>query len=205
MMTVVRDGQVINTIPISAGGTGHTTYNGQMVIEEKDKTTRMNGATVGFTDDDGKGEYDIPDVPHAMRLSNSGTFIHGNYWTDKSVFGTANTSHGCIGLSDTKGGKDATTPAAWFYNHSLIGDVVVVTNSPDRTVQPANGLNGWNLTWPRWLAGAPFDRGRPERGAGNGAPPELRLGNTPSHERAEPYEPREPEIRGSASAASASR
>jgi peptide/nickel transport system substrate-binding protein len=55
-----------------------------MVIAEKDQTTRMNGATVGFTDNDGKGEYDIPDVPHAMRLSSSGTFIHGNYWGDKS-------------------------------------------------------------------------------------------------------------------------
>ncbi|WP_327289048.1 L,D-transpeptidase [Streptomyces sp. NBC_01198] len=154
MMTVVRDGQVIRTIPISAGGDGHTTYNGQMVIEEKDQTTRMNGATVGFTDDDGKGEYDIPDVPHAMRLSNSGTFIHGNYWGDPSVFGHANTSHGCIGLEDLKGGKDPSTDAAWFYNHSLLGDVVTVVNSPDKTIQPSNGLNGWNMTWSQWVAGS---------------------------------------------------
>ncbi|MEE4543578.1 Ig-like domain-containing protein [Streptomyces sp. V4-01] len=153
-MTVVRDGQVLRTVPISAGGPGHTTYDGQMVISEKDQTTRMNGATVGFTEDDGKGEYDIPDVPHAMRLSNSGTFIHGNYWGDKSVFGTANTSHGCIGLSDAKGGKDKTTDAAWFYDNSLVGDVVVVKNSPDRTIQPANGLNGWNMTWSQWVAGS---------------------------------------------------
>jgi len=154
MMTVVRDGQVIRTIPISAGADGHTTYDGQMVIAEKDQTTRMNGATVGFTDSDGKGEYDIPDVPHAMRLSNSGTFIHGNYWGDKSVFGTVNTSHGCIGLSDTKGGKDPNTPAAWFYNNSLVGDVVVVKNSPDKTIQPSNGLNGWNMSWAKWVAGS---------------------------------------------------
>ncbi|MFD6247835.1 L,D-transpeptidase, partial [Streptomyces roseolus] len=76
-MTVKRDGKVIRTIPISAGSPENTTYNGQMVISEKFKETRMNGATVGFTDDDGKGEYDIKDVPHAMRLSTSGTFIHG--------------------------------------------------------------------------------------------------------------------------------
>ena len=153
-MTVVRDGQVIRTVPISAGGAGHTTYNGQMVIEEKDKSTRMNGATVGFTDSDGKGEYDIPDVPHAMRLSNSGTFIHGNYWAPKSVFGTENTSHGCIGLSDTKGGNDPNTEAAWFFDNSLLGDVVVVTQSPDTGVQADNGLNGWNLSWSQWLAGS---------------------------------------------------
>ncbi len=154
MMTVVRDGQVIRTVPISAGGDGHTTYNGQLVIEEKDQTTRMNGATVGFTDDDGKGEYDIPDVPHAMRLSNSGTFIHGNYWGDPSIFGQANTSHGCIGIEDVKGGKDPGTDAAWFYDHSLVGDVVTVVNSPDRTIQPSNGLNGWNMTWSQWVAGS---------------------------------------------------
>ncbi|WP_329135857.1 Ig-like domain-containing protein [Streptomyces sp. NBC_01476] len=153
-MTVSRDGKVIKTIPVSAGAPGHTTYNGQMVISEKDQTTRMNGATVGFTDDDGKGEYDIPDVPHAMRLSSSGTFIHGNYWGDPSIFGNANTSHGCVGLEDAKGGKDPNTPAAWFYNHSLVGDVVVVKNSPDKTIQPSNGLNGWNMSWSQWLAGS---------------------------------------------------
>jgi lipoprotein-anchoring transpeptidase ErfK/SrfK len=153
-MTVVRDGQVIRTVPISAGAKGHETYNGQMVISEKDQTTRMNGATVGFSDNDGKGEYDIPDVPHAMRLSTSGTFIHGNYWGDPSVFGNVNTSHGCIGLSDAKGGKDPATDAAWFYANSLVGDVVVVTNSPDRVIAPDNGLNGWNMTWSQWVAGS---------------------------------------------------
>jgi hypothetical protein len=151
-MTVVRDGKVLKTIPISAGAPDHSTYNGQMVISEKYQTTRMNGATVGFTEDDGKGEYDIPDVPHAMRLSNSGTFIHGNYWGSKSIFGTTNTSHGCVGLSDTKGGKDPNTPAAWFYANSMVGDVVVVKNSADRTIQPDNGLNGWNLSWAAWTA-----------------------------------------------------
>jgi Big-like domain-containing protein/L,D-transpeptidase-like protein len=154
MMTVVRDGRVIRTIPISSGGPEHPTYNGQMVISEKDRTTRMNGSTVGLLGKDGKSEYDIPDVPHAMRLSTSGTFIHGNYWAAKSVFGAVNTSHGCIGMSDTKGGKDPATPAAWFYDNSMVGDVVVVKNASDGTVPADNGLNGWNLTWSRWLAGS---------------------------------------------------
>ncbi|MFF4354996.1 Ig-like domain-containing protein [Streptomyces sp. NPDC001530] len=153
-MKVTQDGKVIKTIPISAGSPENTTYEGQMVISEKFKETRMNGATVGFTDDDGKGEYDIKDVPHAMRLSNSGTFVHGNYWGAKSIFGAVNTSHGCVGLSDTKGAGDPNTPAAWFYNHSLIGDVVVVKNTGDKTVAPDNGLNGWNLDWAAWKAGS---------------------------------------------------
>ncbi|MEU0600314.1 Ig-like domain-containing protein [Streptomyces sp. NPDC006393] len=153
-MKVTQDGKVVKTIPISAGAPEHTTYEGQMVISEKFQQTRMNGATVGFTDDDGKGEYDIKDVPHAMRLTTSGTFIHGNYWGAPSVFGNVNTSHGCVGLQDKKGAGDSTTPAAWFYDHSLIGDVVVVQNTGDKTVAPDNGLNGWNMSWAQWKAGS---------------------------------------------------
>ncbi|MEV8536786.1 Ig-like domain-containing protein [Streptomyces sp. NPDC051211] len=153
-MTVKRDGQVLKTIPISAGSPATPTYNGQMVISEKFRETRMNGATVGFTDDDGKGEYDIKDVPHAMRLSTSGTFIHGNYWGDDSIFGSVNTSHGCVGLNDAKGAGDPNQPAAWFFDQSLIGDVVTVVNSPDKTITPDNGLNGWNMNWSAWKAGS---------------------------------------------------
>ncbi|MEU0375533.1 Ig-like domain-containing protein [Streptomyces sp. NPDC006283] len=153
-MTVSQDGKVVKTIPISAGSPENPTYNGQMVISEKFKETRMNGATVGFTDDDGKGEYDIKDVPHAMRLSTSGTFIHGNYWGPDSVFGGSNTSHGCVGLNDVKGAGDPNQPAAWFYDNSIVGDVVVVKNSKDTTIKPDNGLNGWNMDWAQWKAGS---------------------------------------------------
>ncbi|WP_237694776.1 MULTISPECIES: L,D-transpeptidase [Streptomycetaceae] len=147
-MQVTQDGKTIKTIPISAGAPGKTTYNGAMVISEKDPITRMNGQTVGYG-----GEYDIKDVPHAMRLTSSGTFIHGNYWGDPSVFGNENTSHGCVGLHDIRGGGDNGSPAAWFYDHSLIGDVVVVKNSQDHTVPPDNGFNGWNMSWSEWTSG----------------------------------------------------
>ncbi|MFJ2812406.1 Ig-like domain-containing protein [Streptomyces sp. NPDC087294] len=153
-MKVTQDGKTIKTIPISAGSPQNKTYQGTMVMSEKFKETRMNGATVGFTDDDGKGEYDIKDVPHAIRLTNSGTFIHGNYWGAKSVFGSVNTSHGCVGLSDTKGADDKGTPGYWFYTNSMVGDVVVIKNTGDKTVSPDNGLNGWNLNWADWKAGS---------------------------------------------------
>ncbi|MDX3387779.1 Ig-like domain-containing protein [Streptomyces niveiscabiei] len=153
-MKVTQDGKTIKTIPISAGSPDNKTYEGTMVMSEKFKETRMNGATVGFTDDDGKGEYDIKDVPHAIRLTNSGTFIHGNYWGAKSIFGSTNTSHGCVGLSDTKGANDTGTAGYWFYTNSIVGDVVVVQNTGDKTVAPDNGLNGWNMSWADWKAGS---------------------------------------------------
>ncbi|MFJ5140529.1 Ig-like domain-containing protein [Streptomyces sp. NPDC088707] len=147
-MEVRRDGDVLATVPITAGAPKTTTYNGRMVVTELYDVTRMNGATVGFG-----GEYDIKDVPHAIRLTDSGTFLHGNYWADPSTFGSANVSHGCIGLRDDKGGS-AESPAGWFFERTLIGDVVEVVNSRDRKVAPDNGLGGWNMEWNRWKAGS---------------------------------------------------
>ncbi|MEU1037318.1 Ig-like domain-containing protein [Streptomyces sp. NPDC005551] len=149
-MTVVRDGKTLKTIPISSGSPQTTTYNGQMVISEKFRQTRMNGATVGHG-----GEYDISDVPNAMRLTTSGTFIHGNYWYNRGnpPFGRQGTSHGCVGLADERGAQGDTV-AKWFFDNSLVGDVVKVVNSPDKEVAPDNGLNGWNMAWSEWTAGS---------------------------------------------------
>ncbi|MEU3723614.1 Ig-like domain-containing protein [Streptomyces sp. NPDC031705] len=152
-MEVRRDGELLSTIPVTAGAPKNTTYNGKMVVMEMFDVTRMNGATVGFTGEDGKGEYDIPDVPHAMRLTASGTFLHGNYWASPDTFGSTNTSHGCVGLRDDKGGG-SDTPAGWFFDRTLVGDVVEVVNSQDKTVAPNNGLGGWNMSWADWVAGS---------------------------------------------------
>lgn len=151
-MQVRRDGDLLATVPITAGAPKNTTYNGKMVVTEMLELTRMNGATVGFRKANGKGEYDIPDVPHAMRLTSSGTFLHGNYWAEEEAFGRVNLSHGCVGLRDVKGGG-SDTPAGWFFDRSLVGDVVEVVHSKDKQVAPDNGLGGWNLSWQEWIAG----------------------------------------------------
>ncbi|MBV2353356.1 L,D-transpeptidase family protein [Streptomyces sp. J2-1] len=144
VMKVTQDGRTVRTIPVTTGKPGYETWNGRMVMSEKLTVTRMNGETVGYG-----GEYDIKDVPHAIRLTDSGTFIHGNYWGG-GAFGNYNASHGCVGLRDVRGGYSKSVPAAWFFNHSMVGDVVEVKNSHDRTVDPANGLNGWNMSWADW-------------------------------------------------------
>ncbi|MGW2548207.1 L,D-transpeptidase [Kitasatospora sp. NPDC001574] len=141
-MAVERDGQTVRSLPITTGAPEYASWAGTMVISEMARVTRMNSATVGLG-----AEYDIADVPHAIRLTNSGTFLHGNYWADS--FGRTNTSHGCIGLRDVKGGSE-TSDAGWFYNQSLIGDVVKVVNSKGGQVRPDNGLSGWNLPWTVW-------------------------------------------------------
>ncbi|MFD7640363.1 Ig-like domain-containing protein [Kitasatospora sp. NPDC059795] len=149
LMTVHQDGHLLRTLEVSGGSPEHTTYLGTMVVSERFEVTRMNSQTVGLGD-----EYDIKDVPHALRLTASGTFVHGNYWTDRAVFGAANTSHGCIGLADSKGGN-ANTSAGWLFRHVLVGDVVEVRGSHGDRVSPDNGLNGWNLPWAQWTVGRP--------------------------------------------------
>ncbi|MGW3137009.1 L,D-transpeptidase [Streptomyces sp. NPDC001139] len=148
-MTVRRAGRTVATYPVSGGNAQHTTWSGIMVISERFRQTRMESSTVGLGD-----EYDISDVPHAQRLTTSGTFVHGNYWAATSVFGHQNTSHGCVGLHDAKGASDSSVDGYRFYASSMLGDVVVVKNSGERTVDPANGLNGWNLSWADWKAGS---------------------------------------------------
>jgi hypothetical protein len=148
-LTVTTDGRVSAVYKVIGGSPQHRTWGGKMVISERSAQTRMNSSTVGLGD-----EYDIPDVPHAQRLTASGTFIHGNYWSAPALFGKANTSHGCIALRDVKGAGDPATDGARFYASSLAGDVVEVVNSGDRTVDPANGLGDWNLSWADWKAGS---------------------------------------------------
>ncbi|UNZ17232.1 L,D-transpeptidase [Streptomyces sp. 891-h] len=147
-LTVQRGGRTVDRLEITAGTKKNPTYNGLMVISEKFPETRMNGDTVGFG-----GEYDIKDVPHAMRLTRSGTFLHGNYWAPRRTFGEKNTSHGCIGLQDERGGDDK-SPAGRFFRQSLVGDLVTVRGSHDRTVTADNGLGGWNMPWEKWVAGS---------------------------------------------------
>ncbi|WP_346012032.1 Ig-like domain-containing protein [Streptomyces sp. SID3343] len=146
-LTITRDGGEPKKLLASLGDAENTTYNGKMLIMSKEPTVHMDSQTVpGF----GKGVYDIPDVPHGMRLSTSGTYVHGNYWRKPAPFGKENTSHGCVSLQDVKGGGDPEMAAAWFYDNSLIGDVVEVVNSPDKVIAADNGWSGWTMTWDKW-------------------------------------------------------
>ncbi|MER7668635.1 Ig-like domain-containing protein [Kitasatospora sp. NPDC096128] len=142
-MTVATSGQ--NTdIDITSGSDEHPTWNGTMVVMSKEGTVRMQSSTMpGMTG----APYDLQ-VPHSMRLTTSGTYVHGNWWSNS--FGEDNVSHGCVGLKDVKGGGDSTTMGK-FYAGTLVGDVVIVKNSIKKeTLDPANGLSGWNLPWSQW-------------------------------------------------------
>lgn len=139
-MTVTTGGKT-TTLLTSSGKPGFETWNGTMVVLEKDQDIRMNSSTVGIF---GVNAYDIPDVYWDVRLTPSGTFVHAAPW-NAGKFGNVNGSHGCIGMS--------TSDAEWFFNQVIPGDPVTVVNSKD-TVRADNGFGDWNLSWSNWIAGS---------------------------------------------------
>ncbi|MCX4780733.1 L,D-transpeptidase [Streptomyces sp. NBC_01264] len=133
-LTLERDGQVLKSIPITAGDPAKTpTWSGKMPLMAKEGKIKMTAASVGLT---GYDQW----VDKSMRLTVSGTFAHQAEWAE-SYIGSANRSHGCIGMK--------TADAKWFYDQAQIGDVFDVTGGKE-TVSPGNGFAEWNLSWTDW-------------------------------------------------------
>ncbi|MEJ7633350.1 Ig-like domain-containing protein [Aeromicrobium sp.] len=139
----IKDGKVKRTIPVSTGDSGHRTREGTKVIMEKFSSIDMDAATTGVDSED-PGYYNIENVRWAMRVTNSGEFLHAAPWSVASQ-GNANVSHGCTGMS--------TANADWLYHHSRRGDVVRYVNSP-RRLEDRNGWTDWNVDWSTWLDGS---------------------------------------------------
>jgi len=142
-MRVFSNGKLLRTIPITTGKPGFTTRSGIKVITEKYDSKRMNSETVGIPADSAEA-YDIDNVQWAMRVTNSGEFIHAAPWSVGSQ-GSANVSHGCTGLS--------TDNAGWLYSISKRGDVVEYTGT-DREMEPGNGYTDWNVPFAEYKQGS---------------------------------------------------
>ena len=142
-MSVAIDGWVARTIPISAGDSSHQSRVGTKVVMEKHASVTMDAASTGVDSTD-PDYYNIEDVKWAMRLTNSGEFVHAAPWSAGS-HGRANVSHGCVGMS--------TANAAWLYQSSQRGDIVIYING-SRPMEPQNGWTDWNVPWEQWVQGS---------------------------------------------------
>jgi len=137
-MTVRKNGKVLKTIPVTTGKSGLETRTGVKVIMTKETSRVMDSTTTGV----GKGSpnYYRIKVYFAMRLTNTGEFLHAAPWSVGSQ-GHANVSHGCTGMSNYW--------ASWMFNHSKVGDVVIYKHSPHK-LEWGNGLTVWNMPFSTW-------------------------------------------------------
>jgi lipoprotein-anchoring transpeptidase ErfK/SrfK len=109
-MYAYQAGQLVNTFAVSAGAPATPTNIGQFKIYAKYAVQDMRGFNPNGT------KYFQPHVPWVNYFS-GGDAVHGNYWRPASVFGTVNTSHGCVSLPVSQ--------AAWVYNWAPIGTTVI--------------------------------------------------------------------------------
>ncbi|MFE0422589.1 Ig-like domain-containing protein [Streptomyces sp. NPDC058953] len=141
-MTVLRNGEVETTLPITTGKPGFATRNGVKVVLGKEYFVRMRGSSVGIG---GSEAYNLP-VYYATRVTWSGEYVHAAPWSLGS-HGYANVSHGCTGMS--------TRNAAWFYETFKEGDLVEVINSIGEDMDVfGNGYGDWNMEWDEWREGS---------------------------------------------------
>lgn len=150
-MTVYKNDEVINEIPVTTGKPGFETRNGVKVVLGKEYFVRMRGTSIGIAEGSAES-YDLP-VYYATRVTWSGEYVHAAPWSVGSQ-GSANVSHGCTGMS--------TSNAEWFFDNVREGDVVKVVNSYGHTMETfGNGFGDWNLAWKNWRKGSALVAGDP--------------------------------------------
>jgi lipoprotein-anchoring transpeptidase ErfK/SrfK len=135
---VYRGGKPVRTIAISGGKPGWQTRSGTKLVMDKLYITRMTNQMIGARE-----QYDLK-VYYAMRITNSGEFMHAAPWNAGNL-GRFNASHGCVGMS--------TGNAAWLFGQVLIGDPVVTTGS-SRGLERGNGYTDWNISYKQYAKGS---------------------------------------------------
>ncbi|GAA3226181.1 Ig-like domain-containing protein [Actinocorallia longicatena] len=139
VMTVRRNGKIIRRIRISAGNgatPGTTTTTGVHLAMAKTDPERM--ISPGRRPGD-PGYYDMR-VSSAVRISDSGEFVHAAPWS-VSAQGNRNVSHGCVNVSPAD--------ARWFYRRTLRGDIITITGTK-RILDWRNGWGFWQVPWSVW-------------------------------------------------------
>ncbi|GAB3876820.1 L,D-transpeptidase [Terrabacter terrigena] len=142
-MDVFINGKFTKRIPVTGGRPGFITRSGTKVIMDKVTNITMRAETIGLKKGD-TGYYEDTPVKYAMRVTNSGEFLHTAPWSVKDQ-GHRNVSHGCTGMSDANG--------QWLYGQTRIGDVVETVGTA-RPMTMGNGYADWNLSWSTWTAGS---------------------------------------------------
>ncbi len=136
-LIVTVDDKVTKNYPVSYGKEsvpGRATVNGIHIVTEKFPTFSMCNPQFDYCNALEKW---------AVRINNNGEFIHENLKA-AAAFGVANVSHGCINMGE---------PAAKdFYDSSIYGDPVQVTNTGGPNMTEQDSLYDWIYSPAEWKA-----------------------------------------------------
>lgn len=136
---IYLNGTRIYQWPISTGRASLPTPDGTYVSVEKSNPVRMIGGGAP-----GSAGYYNELVNYAVRFTFSGDYYHSAPWSVVDQ-GTTNVSHGCVNLPPTD--------AATYYNLSIPGDPITVTNST-AAGKWDDGWTEWFLPWSQYLHGS---------------------------------------------------
>ena len=153
---VKKNGKKVRSWPISAGKGGRVvggvdtflTTSGIHLTMGKENPAIMTSEWMGVKPDDKKNGGYKEVIPFAVRISDTGEFVHSMASTTWAQ-GRQNVSHGCV--------NSPPSDAKWFYNWSYRGDPVVITGSK-RGLDPMNGWSYYEMSWDRWVKGSALDR-----------------------------------------------
>ena len=138
-LVVMENGQITKNYAVSYGkqtGAGpdkdRATTNGIHIVMQKDPSVLMSNPEFGY--------FNVPEK-WAVRINNNGEFIHENMEA-KDFFGKQNVSHGCVNMSDVDA-KD-------FYDQSLYGDPVEITNASGPMMTEKDYIYDWIYSPDKW-------------------------------------------------------
>jgi lipoprotein-anchoring transpeptidase ErfK/SrfK len=138
-LVFTRNGQVINTVPVSLGKPSTpSSYGHSMILSKHDEYTFDTRRELGV------GEGYVTDVRYAERLTTGGEFIHAAPWSVNQQ-GNTNVSHGCVNMS--------TDNAQWIYENSNVGDPVIIKGT-EVPLEWGNGFTDWNISWEEYVRGS---------------------------------------------------
>lgn len=150
---VFFDGKLVRNMPTSMGRGGTVegkygpiylwTMPGTYTVINHENPAIMSSDSYGLPANSPAG-YAPEKVYWSTKISTDGIYLHE---LDATVWaqGNTNVSHGCLNLNYTN--------AKWFYNHSLIGDVVKVVHSGGPKINFNQG-GQWSVPWSEWLQGS---------------------------------------------------
>jgi lipoprotein-anchoring transpeptidase ErfK/SrfK len=137
-LSVYQGNHKVKTYDVSTGKPGWLTRSGTEVMMDKVGHKHWTNQQI-----DAKEDYSLYSK-YAIRITNSGEFVHDAPWSSGSI-GDANTSHGCVGLK--------TKDMKWIWDHSLVGDPVVVSATGRDGQDLTNRYDDWNVPWSKWSKG----------------------------------------------------